>query len=377
MKLCIFTPAYPGNHDVSHYAFVKQLVDAFAKMGHDCHVVVPYNFLHYKKLSSRFESYKIGSGNVFVYRPYYLSFSRFSKVKIIKWVMETSRKYAIRKAIARLPKCGIDVVYGHFWISGYRGYAYAKKHNLPLFVATGESRIQNLFEFPSNLSDFKDYVKGVICVSSKNKDESVKLGLTTESKCRVFPNAVNTNIFYMRNKIECRFKLGFPKNSFIVAFVGWFDDRKGAKRVSDAIKLVDNVYSVFIGKGKLEPDCDGILFKGSLPHDSVPLYLNAADCFVLPTKAEGCCNAVIEAMACGLPIISSDLPFNWDVLNENNSILVDPNEIEEISEAIRRMRDDLALRMKLSEGAQHTAESLSIDKRADAILSFIREKIDE
>ena len=88
-----------------------------------------------------------------------------------------------------------------------------------------------------------------------------------------------------------------------------------------------------------------------MPHEEVPLYLNAADVFVLPTLHEGCCNAVVEAMACGLPVISSDLPFNWDVLNKGNSIMVNPNSINEIRDAIVEMRDNNVKRMQLSQGA--------------------------
>ena len=71
-------------------------------------------------------------------------------------------------------------------------------------------------------------------------------------------------------------------------------------------------------------------------HDVIAEYLNCADIFVSPTLAEGCSNSIVEAMACGLPIISSDLPFNHDILDEKNSILLDPVEVNEIALAIRK-----------------------------------------
>lgn len=371
MKICFFTYAYPGKHDTSHYAFVKQLVDAIAAQGNECHVVSPYNFLHYRKLSSCFEKYGVGDGCVMIYRPYYLS---FSNVKCLRWIARFTRNYALCKAIRKMPK-DISAIYAHFWASGYDAFKYAKSNKLPLFVASGESDILSMFNIPSDIDDFREYVRGVICVSSKNREESIRLGLTTSEKCGVFPNAVNTSLFYKRDKKECRNSLGLPQNAFIAAFVGWFIERKGPLKVAEALGKVGNVKSIFIGKGEQEPKCDGILFKGVLPHNEVPLYLSAADCFVLPTLAEGCCNAVVEAMACGLPVISSNLPFNWDVLDETNSIMVDPHSTKEIADALRMLYNDETMRELLAMGALKSASNLTIEKRAASIMKFISDRM--
>jgi glycosyltransferase involved in cell wall biosynthesis len=186
---------------------------------------------------------------------------------------------------------------------------------------------------------------------------------------------VNSELFHLQNKEKCRKHLGFPQNDFIVAFLGWFNERKGVQRVSEAINRVGGIKCIFIGNGELEPQCDGILYKGALPHHLVPQYLGAADCFVLPTLAEGCCNAIVEAMACGLPVVSSNLPFNWDVLDETNSIMVNPNDIEEISKALVCLKNDAYLRANLSKGAVNKADSLTIEKRAERILTFMKSKI--
>lgn len=372
MKICFITQKYPGKHNQSDYSFVKQLVDAIAAQGNECYVVCPFNVFHYRTTSRIREDYSVGDGRVWVIRPWYYSLSNSNN--FLYRIGYKSHQHALKKAFSMLPSVP-DVVYGHFWHSAYEGFEYAKKHNIPLFVASGESEISKLFTLPQDLDDFSKYISGVICVSSKNRDESIRLGLTTVEKCGVFPNAVNADLFHKRDKMECRQQLGLPQNEFIVAFVGWFNERKGSLRVAEAIKRIGGVKSIFIGKGEQDPQCDGILFKGSLPHNQVPLYLGAADCFVLPTLAEGCCNAVVEAMACGLPVISSNLPFNWDVLNDENSIMVDPNDIRAIADSIEKLYEDKDLRCKMAEASLAKAKSLTIDQRAKDILNYIESRI--
>lgn len=372
MNICFITYKYPGKHNTSDYVFVKQLVDAIAAQGNNCSVLAPFSISHYKRLSIGNEVYTIGKGCVTVIRPGYLTFSKFriGKFKLSSW----ANKRAFKRAFSKLDTKP-DVIYGHFWSAAYYGYELAKKSNIPLFVASGESEISKMFAPPSDVEEFARYVSGVICVSSKNRDESIKLGLTSFDKCEVFPNAVNVDLFHKRDQVECRQQLGLPQNEFIVAFVGWFNERKGSLRVAEAIKRIEGVKSIFIGKGEQDPQCDGILFKGALPHDQVPLYLGAADCFVLPTLAEGCCNAVVEAMSCGLPVISSNLPFNWDVLDEDNSIMIDPSNVDAIADALVKLRDDKGLRDKLSASSLKKAQSLTIDQRAKSINVFIKSRI--
>lgn len=94
------------------------------------------------------------------------------------------------------------------------------------------------------------------------------------------------------------------------------------------------------------PDIKNMLHCGTVPHEKVYMYLNASDVFVLPTLAEGLCNAILEALACGVPVISSDLPFNYDVLDDSCSILVNPKNKDEIYSAILRLKEDEELKKK-------------------------------
>lgn len=366
MNILIISPSYPDRYKV-HYPFVKQLVDEFARQGHKCSVIAPYSITKNRRLYKTIES----DGTVTVYRPNYLS---SSNIKIGGFSpSDYFRRKAVIRATQKLPQKP-DVVYCHFWESAVDAYPYARRNNIPMFVASGESSIANIINPSEICQDIRNYISGVICVSTKNKEESISLGLTTEDRCFVKPNAVNSSLFRKLDKIECRRKLGFPQEAFIISFVGAFIERKGANRVAAAIRQLDGkpVHSIFIGKGDAEPMCDNILFKGSLRHEQIPEYLCSSDVFVLPTLKEGCCNAIVEAMSCGLPIISSNLSFNWDVLDDTNAFLIDPMSINAITDSIAQLRDNRQLLQTMSVMSLDKARSLTIDKRATAVISFIR-----
>lgn len=371
-SILVVTPDYPYESEMN-FPFVKNICEEFTRKGCEVTVLSPQSktstMLHgkLKRPTERYDT--VDDKQIKIYQPYFITApTKYHDINNL--LLRMCLRYFFMKH-----HLNPDVCYCHFWSSGYAALPFAKKRHIPLFVATGESDIKTLFSARFGINKLRDYVQGVICVSSKNRNESVELGLTTTDKCEVFPNAVNAELFHKRDRNECRDRLGFPHNEFIVAFVGWFIERKGPRRVAEALQEVGGVKGIFIGKGEQEPECEGILFKGAVPHEEVPLYLGAADVFVLPTQHEGCCNAVVEAMACGLPVVSSNLPFNWDVLDESNSIMVNPNNVDEIAEAIRMLKENPTKRVELAKGALRKADSLTIDQRAEGILKFMESRV--
>ena len=93
--------------------------------------------------------------------------------------------------------------------------------------------------------------------------------------------------------------------------------------------------------------------------------------FLLPTLKEGCCNAIVEALACGVPVVSSNRSFNEDILNVYNSILVDPENVDDIANAIARFKDDKEYYGKTKKYLLANANGYSITERAKRIVDFI------
>lgn len=365
------------------HVFVKKLVDEWAKMGHHCVVISPLSLVHTvigkEPVCPKLEKQEVGDGlYVDVYRPRYLSIPKMlvGGVSLNNYVQQCCIEGTIKSTGIKF-----DVIYCHFYAMAVEGWHYSHKNNIPLFVATGESSFTRL-QPPSKSFTFnalKETLYGVVSVSSKNKKEAIDMGYANEKDTEVFPNAANLHIFCKKDKVECRKELGLPEDKFIILCVGQLTERKGQKRILKALNLLDNdnIKTIFVGKGEDVLEHKSILYCGIAQNTQLPIYLNAADVFVLPTQKEGCCNAIIEALACGCPIISSDRSFNWDVLNKQNSIMVDPDNIQQIADAINKVYADKKLKDQLAESAFAMGKSLGIETRAQNILNFMKRKIAE
>ncbi|MEC0344793.1 glycosyltransferase family 4 protein [Peribacillus frigoritolerans] len=381
-RICIIADAYPTETDPKN-PFIEQLVIAFTELGIECIVLNPVSLtkkiIRKSVLRPKRWSKKTKSSVIEIYSPRYLTFSSkkfwFINTNFLNLILF---QYSCLKVLKEIGP-NFDAVYGHFiFPSGISANKISKKFNIPSFFAYGENTNYTIDNLGADKTRklLKD-INGVVAVSTANKENLLKQNIVDENKIGVFPNSINNKLFYKRDKVEMRKKYGLPENAFIVAFVGRFVDIKGANRLSEAIQIVgsDKVKSIFIGFGNVGPNCDGILFEGKQPHENIPELLSAADIFVLPTLAEGCCNSIIEAMACGLPIISSNRSFNDDILDETCSLRIDPMDINEIAVAIKRLYENEDLRKKLSDGSLKKAQYLNIEERSKNIIAFMEEKL--
>ncbi|WP_081372877.1 glycosyltransferase family 4 protein [Xylanibacter ruminicola] len=385
-KLAIIADDFPseGRHV---FVFVQQLVFAMVDQGADITVIAPQSLTHAlfrgEKLRSRKSVELTVNGKQFcVYRPYSMSFGVGHK-----WLYKIAAKFNRKNLTKCLESVNPDIIYGHFWHSAYKAIEFALKFNLPVFVACGEGD-DALEELVKGMTidekeQFSKMVNGVICVSSENKRKCLQYGLSREENTIVLPNCVDDTLFHPDDETSLREDLGINDNDFVVSFSGAFIKRKGTKILSDAIKKLSDTHikSIFMGRlvegDKCEPDCPGIVYKGSTEHSLMPRYLNASDVFVLPTQNEGCSNAIVEALACGIPVISSNRPFNDDILNENNSILIDPDSVDEVAEAILQMKNNKELYAQKKHYAIHHSREYSIVERARKIIAFINDKLDD
>ncbi len=375
-EVCIIAPGYPYKDD-PFFAFVRPVAAAMADAGIKCTVIAPQSAssLPWKKKNLRPAEWTDVSDEgkeIRILQPKILT---FSNIKLFGYGLSAMAK--VRSSIKCFKKHvkNADCIYAHFWSSSLAAGKISAQTGIPAFAVTGESTVNLTTQFPhSYIQKVLPHINGVISVCTKNIEESksqklIPAGMPTV----VLPNAVSKKDFNLIAKSEARKQLDFPEDATIGLFVGYFIERKGPLRVLEAAKPLKNLKLVFLGKGEQTPEGENVLYSGRVAHSEMVKHMCAADFLVLPTLAEGCCNAIVEAMVCGLPVISSDLPFNYDILDETNSIMVDPKDISQLSNAMKKLTTDAELRKKLAFASIIKSEDLFITKRVERILEFMEQ----
>lgn len=376
-EILILANKYPNPIEPNICVFIQQLVWEFADLGYSCSVIAPLAVnlnLKYKEIEEVSYEKTENSKKIVVYRPKYLSLGQGDglaqklRVSITTALYETAAIRVIKKY-----KIPFDTVYSHFLCpSGVVASRLGKKYRVPAFMAHGEALYAGDEKYGNKkLAKELTGLKGVIAVSSQNRDYVVDAGIVKSDIVGVFPNGYRKERFYPRNKTESRKKFNFPENAFIVGMVGSFDERKGVLRLQEAVDRISNVYFACAGRGEQNPSSEKCLWAKPVNNDELPYFYSALDAFVLPTQNEGCCNAIVEAIACGCPIISSNRTFNADICDRTNSLLVNPDNVDEIRNAILRIKEDSIFRQSLEEGSLRKSKELTLDERARKILAFM------
>ncbi|MGY6277116.1 glycosyltransferase [Methylomonas sp. MgM2] len=172
----------------------------------------------------------------------------------------------------------------------------------------------------------------VFSVSESLKSHVVALGADNR-KITVIGNGVDTAKFMAVDKMHARRQLGLAGDAEILISVGGLVDRKGFHRVIELIpKLLEKhptLIYVIVGGSSPEGNNRAVLekqvsslglnqrvrFLGEMPAKDLHIPLSASDIFVLATANEGWANVFLEAMACGLPVITTDVGGNREVVS--------------------------------------------------------------
>ncbi len=239
---------------------------------------------------------------------------------------------------------------------------YFKKSLPPLVVtyhlaySAGHSIYSTLFGIAWKASLFASRkYDHVILVDPSQKPYFINSGFE-EEKLTVIRNGVDTNLFKPTDKSS--------KDEDVVDFVyvGRLSYDKGVHLLLDAFKEYhhENPKSrlTVIGDGMLKSQLDSsnddgaINWLGVIEHDKIPLVLQKMDAFVIPQNIGGLGLSVMEAMACGLPVITTAIGETKRLLRADEGILVAPNSVTAVVEGMRtlgeskKMRESMGVRCR-------------------------------
>lgn len=168
--------------------------------------------------------------------------------------------------------------------------------------------------------------------------------------------------------------LGDPSRR-VVLYVGRLSPVKDLPTLLRAFRILaslrDDVVLVVIGSGVDEERCrrlaqelgisDRVLFLGFIPHERLPAYYNMADVYVLPSLSEEWSNTIMEAMACGVPVVATAVGANpWLVKDGETGFLVPPKRPRALARAIMALLNDKVLARRIADKAREVVKTYDI-----------------
>jgi UDP-glucose:(heptosyl)LPS alpha-1,3-glucosyltransferase len=302
-----------------------------------------------------------------------------------------------RKIVSALP---LDIVYGltqFFPHDIYRMGGGIHRHWLrvryPFFLwrwincVINPSHLVQLW-LERNIYKPKNY-RVIVTNSELCRRHAVTYYQVPDAHIRVIYNGVDHDLFNPNNarrrRIEIRRELGIPEDAIAVLFVATNWQRKGLNVLLRAISKMGEsartIHVIVVGRGRPQPfvrlarklDLDNRLhFVGAT--SSVEWYYGAGDLLVLPTLYDPFANVCLEAMACGLPVITSAANGAAEILRpgRNGYTLDDPRDFEGLSHLLNSCLDRQTL-TRIGAAARETALQFTLARNVEETLLLCRQ----
>ena len=225
---------------------------------------------------------------------------------------------AMRKRLVALLKAGhrFDLVDAHyFYPDGVAAVRLAREFNLPVTVTARGTDLSLIPQFPGPrkmILEAAANASAMITVCQALKDTLVEMGVAPD-RVTVLRNGVDLELFRPFDRQAARKALGLTRRT--LASVGLLIDRKGHHHIIRALKQLPETNLLIAGDGpdrralerlaQEEGVSDRVRFLGSVDQNRLREIYNAVDALVLASSREGWANVLLEAMACGTPVVAS------------------------------------------------------------------------
>ena len=307
------------------------------------------------------------------------------------WLYRSIRD-AVRRAHAERR---IDAIDAHFgYPDGVGAGRAARSLGIPYFITFRglEADYVDDPQIAPQIRDAVTHAAGCVCVAHFLRDVALRYGAEPR-RIGVIHNAVDRALFKPGDRAEARAALSIEPDCKLVVSVGNLLAVKGHRTLIAAFAAVrarmPTARLAIIGGAAHEPDHpaklaeqvralglgDAVTFVGKLPPPEVVRWLRAADAFALASRREGCCNAVLEALATGVPVVATSVGDNpYFVQDGANGHLVPVDDVDAFAAAL-----EAALARESWDPARISASLRAGDwsEVAIQVLDFFRERLQD
>ena len=332
MRILSISTLYPSDAQPNFGVFVERQMQAVAQRG-DADVVLinPIGLPPWPlSLHSRYRSLsrlpaEEQRGGVTVLRPRFRLLpgigGRFNPVAIVRAMLPLARKLH-----SQHPFDLVDAQF--FYPDGPAAARIAKALALPLTIKARGADIHHWGSQPGTAPQVLaagSRATGMLAVAQGLADDMTALGLLRE-KIAIHRTGLDRSRFRPLDRAAARAKFGFANDVPLLATVGALIPRKGQAYVIDALPHLPAAHLALAGAGPDEASlraraaelgvAERVHFLGPVPHAELPELLSAADVFVLPSASEGLANAWVEALACGVPVVTTSIPGALELITD-------------------------------------------------------------
>ena len=323
LRVLTFTTLYPSSVRPRHGIFVETRIRQIERQGgFDVRVVAPVPWFpgaarifgrHSTPAQVPREEVLHG---ISVQHPRYLSIPGLNM-----YLAPFMLQRASAPAIDRLRSGGFpfDLIDAHyFYPDGVAAALLAKRYRKPLIITARGSDLNLLpqFRYPRALIRWAArQAQVLVTVSSALKDRLVGLGVE-QSRIRVLRNGVDCEVFRPMDRNVARERLGI-RSQTVIASVGNLVPEKGHELAIDAVATIPGAVLLIVGEGPQRRRLadravergisDRVRFESVRPQSELAVLYSAADALILASSREGWPNVLLEAMACGTPVVAADV----------------------------------------------------------------------
>jgi teichuronic acid biosynthesis glycosyltransferase TuaC len=349
MNILTFTSLFPNCEQPNFGVFVKHRAVALAQSQHVRVVApVPYfpkqlNFsfvpAHWRRLAALPDHEEIAG--LATHHPRYFNPPKVGMTQYARW-MASGAFETVKRLHAEQPiDLPIDLIDAHYvYPDGAAAIRIGQALNIPVSLSARGTDINLFSTMPlirPRIQQALHAAQAIVAVSNALKQRMVELGIPAE-KIAVIRNGVDAQHFYPRDNATARQRLGLPHAAKIIVSVSALVALKGIDRLIDALALLkDSDARLFlIGQGPEREALEArvaqhglterITFVGAKPQTELGDWYAAADVFALASHREGCPNVVVEALACGTPVVASDVGGISELVTDDRYGLLVPAE---------------------------------------------------